>query len=110
MNEEHVGHEVLGQYKWQDIAVDTERETVSRGRRQLKLTRHEYRLLVLLLEQEGLIVGRSELAALGGGAERTVDSHICRIRRKLGPAARAIWTVRGRGWRFDAAAASIFVR
>jgi DNA-binding response OmpR family regulator len=32
---------------------------------------------------------------------RTVDTHVRRLRAKLGPHARVLTTIRGRGYRFD---------
>ncbi len=86
--------------------------TVDRGRHQvmvnacpLELTRSEFRLLDTLIRQPGRAFHRNELinAALGEDTmvlERTIDVHIRAIRRKLGPAAVAIETVRGIGYRF----------
>ncbi len=46
-------------------------------------------------------MSRAELAdeSRGGATERTVDSHVARLRKKLGEGAGAVRTVRGFGYR-----------
>jgi two-component system phosphate regulon response regulator PhoB len=71
----------------------------------LPLTRSEFRLLDTLIRQPGRVFDRTELidAALGEDTmvmERTIDVHIRALRRKLGPKADVIETVRGVGYRF----------
>ena len=68
------------------------------------LTRTEFGLLEVLMQQPGRAFRRSELidAAMGRDTlvlERTIDVHIRSLRKKLGPASAAIQTVRGLGYR-----------
>lgn len=68
------------------------------------LTRTEYRLLLLLAQQQGRVVERSQLledvwAAMPDMQTRTVDVHIQRLRSKLGAAGEMIETVRRLGYR-----------
>jgi two-component system phosphate regulon response regulator PhoB len=68
------------------------------------LTATEFRLLRLLLERGGRVQTRGQLLSdVWGYAEdidsRTVDTHIRRLRRKLGPEADRIETVIGVGYR-----------
>ncbi len=68
------------------------------------LTATEFRLLRLLLERSGRVQTRAQLLSdVWGYAEdidsRTVDTHIRRLRRKLGPEAARIETVIGVGYR-----------
>jgi two-component system phosphate regulon response regulator PhoB len=78
----------------------------------LDLTPSEFGLLEALIRQPGRVFARSELidAALGGDSlvlERTIDVHIRSLRKKLGPHALLVETVRGIGYRFrDPAAAN----
>jgi DNA-binding response OmpR family regulator len=69
----------------------------------LDLTAHELRLLSALAEAPGRVLSRSQLAsALVGDCvitERTIDTHLCNLRRKLGSARSLIETVRGAGYR-----------
>ena len=67
------------------------------------MTTTESNLLAVLLENQGNILTREELLSSAWGESyqgtaRTVDTHIQRLRRKLGRAARRIRTVRGVGY------------
>jgi two-component system phosphate regulon response regulator PhoB len=69
------------------------------------LTALEFRLLTNLLERKGRVQSRDVLLADVWGIEadvttRTVDTHIKRLREKLGQAAGYIETIRGVGYRF----------
>ncbi|EXG79574.1 winged helix-turn-helix domain-containing protein [Cryptosporangium arvum] len=75
---------------------------------QLQLTRREFDLLVFLSEHAGRVFDRPQLLRLVWGhqvicGERTVDVHIRRLRAKLERTGPAISTVRGVGYRLDAA-------
>lgn len=72
---------------------------------ELELTATEYKLLVYLAENEGKLCERGELLQevweLPPSLNtRTVDTHIKRLRQKLGGAAGYVETVRGAGYRF----------
>lgn len=80
----------------------------------VRLSYREFELLCFLAEHPGQPVSRARLlrdvwddapipldAELSG---RTVDTHVRRLRVKLGSHAGVITTVRGRGYRFDAGA------
>jgi two-component system phosphate regulon response regulator PhoB len=72
--------------------------------REMPLTATEFRLLRLLMERGGRVQTRGQLLSdVWGYAEdidsRTVDTHIRRLRRKLGPEAERIETVIGVGYR-----------
>jgi two-component system phosphate regulon response regulator PhoB len=72
--------------------------------KEIALTATEFRLLRLLLERAGRVQTRGQLLSdVWGYAEdidsRTVDTHIRRLRRKLGPEADRIETVIGVGYR-----------
>ncbi len=74
------------------------------GGRDVALTATEFRLLKVLLERAGRVQTRARLLSdVWGYAEdvdsRTVDTHIRRLRRKLGPEADRIETVIGVGYR-----------
>ena len=75
--------------------------------KEITLTATEFRLLKLLMERCGRVQSRSRLLAdVWGYAEdvdsRTVDTHVRRLRRKLGPEADRIETVIGVGYRLRA--------
>lgn len=66
------------------------------------VTPQEFRLLETLRDARGRVVTRPVLAdrlGLYAGGSRAMDVHVCRVRRKLGPAADLLVTVRGVGWR-----------
>lgn len=91
-----------------DIACDLDGRVVTRGGAEVALTPHEFNVLACLIERPGRALTRPQIAdaALGDGEEvsdRTVDSHLSRVRRKLGPdGAACIETVWGIGYRFRA--------
>jgi two-component system phosphate regulon response regulator PhoB len=89
----------------QGVSVDRRRHQAIAEGKPLALTRSEFRLLDTLIRQPGRVFHRTELidAALGEDTmvmERTIDVHIRALRRKLGPHADVIETVRGVGYRF----------
>jgi DNA-binding response OmpR family regulator len=89
------------------IAIDQERHLVRVKTRQIDLTATEFRLLALLIERRERTQSRDKLLNEVWGYEtaidtRTVDTHIRRLRQKLGPAGDCIETVRGFGYRIAA--------
>lgn len=89
----------------QGIKIDRRRHRVTAGNEPLELTKSEFELLVTLARQPGRVFNRNELidSALGDDVmvlERTIDVHIRAVRKKLGPFADLIETVRGMGYRF----------
>jgi DNA-binding response OmpR family regulator len=90
---------------WADVVVDLDARIVTVTGCAVALTPHELALLAYLVERPGRAVSRAQLAesVLSTAAltdERTVDSHISRLRKKLGAAGDRIVTVRGFGYRF----------
>ncbi len=74
---------------------------------EVTLTALEFRLLTVLLDRRGRVQTRTLLLDDVWGIEadvttRTVDTHMKRLREKLGPAGEYIETVRGVGYRFTA--------
>jgi DNA-binding response OmpR family regulator len=92
-----------------DLEIDTERYSVAFNGEALRLTPSEFDLLVALARHPGQTLTRQQLMDdLYGGAassvDRSVDSHIKNLRRKLESASdrRLIETVYGVGYRFVA--------
>lgn len=88
-----------------DLAIDIPRHSVSWRGDSLDLTATEFRLLTTLAERRGRVQSREQLLRDVWGYEsmidtRTVDTHMRRLREKLGPASRHLDTVRGVGYRF----------
>ena len=68
----------------------------------------EFNLLMELLQNQGRVRTRDQLLDRVWGYQfdgyaRTVDTHIRRLRQKIGPYAESIETVRGIGYRFKEA-------
>ena len=86
------------------LFVDTGRHDVEVGGKSVTLTPLEFRLLVYLMKAAGQVRSRDALLDHVWGYSsdvhsRTVDTHIRRLRDKLGEAADLIETVRGFGYR-----------
>ena len=78
---------------------------------EITLTPKEFELLVLLISNPGLAISRAQIQDRVWGMEylgetRTVDVHIRTLRQKLGDCGEMIETVRGVGYKFNAAALS----
>ncbi len=88
------------------LTLDPERFEVRCGDRKVELTKAEFKILQTLMENAETTVRRSTLmdALAPFGKEthsRTVDVHITKIRKKLGPCGNYIKTVRGVGYRIE---------
>lgn len=89
------------------LRLDPSRHEATLDGRELLLTALEFRLLKTLMSRAGRVQTREVLLSdvWGITAEintRTVDTHIRRLREKLGPAGDRIETVRGVGYKFEA--------
>jgi DNA-binding response OmpR family regulator len=90
------------------LAIDTAGKSVTRDGRPLDLTAMEYRILEVLSATPGRVFSRDEILdrlgeAAHAGYERTIDSHLARLRRKIEDDPRnprLLETVRGLGYRF----------
>jgi DNA-binding response OmpR family regulator len=87
------------------LVLDLEAHTAKLGELVLELTATEFRLLVYLMQNRGRVQTREILLdRVWGysfeGYSRTIDTHIRRIRIKLGLLQNLIETVRGVGYRF----------
>lgn len=88
-----------------DLLIDTDRHHVSVKENLIRVTSTEFKLLLELASRRGRIQTREHLLnKVWGytyeGYARTVDTHIRRLREKLGPLGEWIETVRGVGYRF----------
>ncbi len=90
-----------------DLAIDIDAREVTREAERISLTRVEFDLLATLTERPGTVLGRGQLGErIYGEAfeadDRTMDSHVKNVRRKLGrppDGGGYIETVRGVGYR-----------
>lgn len=86
------------------IRLDPARHQVTVNGKPVRLTSVEFKLLSMLMLRRGRVQARDRLLNEVWGYEslidtRTVDTHVRRLRKKLGKAADAIETVRGFGYR-----------
>jgi DNA-binding response OmpR family regulator len=96
-------------YRYQDshLEVDYVRKQAALDSHRLILTRKEYELLALLVENAGEIIPRQILLLRVWGytneiRTRTLDVHVRRLRKKLGSYAEEyIETIFGIGYRFQ---------
>ena len=89
------------------ITVDPNRHRVDVAGKSICLTAVEFKLLSMLMKKPGRLLSREMLLTGAWRYEtiintRTVDTHIRRLRHRLGRAAGAIETVRGFGYRLRA--------
>ena len=94
------------QLKQYDLAVDIERHQCLYRGEEIILTAKEFSLLTSLMRRPGRVLTRERLLeeVWGEGiavTHRTVDTHMKRLREKLGVAGELIDTVRGVGYRFQ---------
>src|SRR5205807_4309052 len=93
------------QLKIGDLLIDKPRHAVTFRKDTIDLTATEFKLLLVLAERRGLVQSRERLLRDVWEYERdvdtrTVDTHVRRLRDKLGRAAVYLDTVRGVGYRF----------
>jgi DNA-binding response OmpR family regulator len=90
-----------------EIQIDVPRHIVQVGAKVITLTATEFRLLEILARRRGRVQSRDRLLQDVWGYEnpidsRTVDTHMRRLREKLGDSSQHLETVRGVGYRFAA--------
>ena len=90
------------------IEIDADGRTVSVDGKQIDLSLREYELLKYLLENENVALSREKILNNVWnydyyGDSRTIDSHIKKIRHKLGKKGKYIKTMRGVGYKFEVA-------
>ena len=87
------------------VHIDIVRNSATVDKKPLNLTATEFKLLAALAGSPGRVLSRDNLLDRIWGqdcyvTDRTVDTHIRRLREKLGKSAKYIETVRGFGYRF----------
>jgi DNA-binding response OmpR family regulator len=93
------------------FSIGTQRVTHASGGtdREIDLTPNEFRILFHLAKNDGRTLSRAEILKEVWGEnlhviERTVDKHICSLRRKMGGIAHYIASVPGSGYQFRTSA------
>jgi two-component system phosphate regulon response regulator PhoB len=97
--------EVAAGIQFGTLRVDREAHRVWANEAELELTALEFKLLVTLYDRKNRVQTRAALLSDVWGIDadittRTVDTHVKRLREKLGDAGTYIETVRGVGYRF----------
>ncbi len=88
------------------ITIDQEGRTVKVDGKPIELSLREYELLKYLLDNENIALSRDKILNNVWnydyyGDSRTIDSHIKKIRHKLGKKGKYIETIRGIGYKFE---------
>lgn len=94
-----------GHLKFGDLVIDAPRHLVIYRGKQIDLTATEFKLIYILAQRKGRVQSREQLLQDVWEYNtlvdtRTVDTHMRRLRDKLGQAAMYLDTVRGVGYRF----------
>ena len=89
-----------------DIVIDKQRHIVMSTGSEVELTSTEFKLLLYLVEKKGCVQSREQLLQKVWGYNntadtRTVDTHVTRLRGKLGTPGDIIKTVRGFGYKIE---------
>jgi DNA-binding response OmpR family regulator len=93
------------QIVWKELRVDLPQHQATIKGKPIDLTATEFKLLLLLMQRRGRVQSREQLLRDVWGYDnlidtRTVDTHMRRLREKLGAMAKYLDTVRGVGYRF----------
>ena len=88
------------------IEINSDGRTVKVDGREIELSLREYELLKYLVENNGIALSRDKILNNVWnydyyGDSRTIDSHIKKVRHKLGKKGKYIETVRGVGYKFE---------
>jgi len=100
--------ETVEVFRLGSLEMDVGKYTVTVGGDAVELTSKEFELLKALIGAKGRVLSRDHLLGSVWGYERaleiesrTIDVHIRRLRKKLGPEGLRILTVKNVGYRFD---------
>ncbi|MES2692651.1 MAG: response regulator transcription factor [Verrucomicrobiota bacterium] len=101
-SEEPIAHLSFG-----ELEIDVPRHRVTLSGAAVELTATEFKLLEILARRRGRVQTRDRLLQDVWGYDnpidsRTVDTHMRRLREKIGPVADYLETIRGVGYRFKA--------
>lgn len=99
------GHPVPQRLTHGPLSLDLQSHRCTVHEQEVELTVKEFGILAALMSRPGRVLTRQQLLDEIWGEDisvthRTVDSHLKKIREKLGPVGQLILTVRGFGYRF----------
>lgn len=88
------------------IEIDVDGRTVKSDGKEIEMSLREYELLKYLVDNQGIALSRDKILNNVWnydyyGDSRTIDSHIKKIRHKLGKKGKYIETMRGVGYKFE---------
>ena len=88
------------------IVMNNEARTVTVDGKIVEMSFREYELLKYLMENENIALSRDKILNTVWnydyyGDSRTIDSHIKKVRHKLGKKGKHIQTIRGIGYKFE---------
>lgn len=88
------------------IEIDVDGRTVKVDGKEIEMSLREYELLKYLVDNQGIALSRDKILNNVWnydyyGDSRTIDSHIKKIRHKLGKKGKYIETMRGVGYKFE---------
>ena len=97
--------EITAQIEANGVIIDIDRRQVNYKGKPINLTATEFDLLLILAKTPGRVFTRNLLMDLVWGqdyygVDRTVDTHMSRLRQKLGGGGKNLQTVHGIGYRF----------
>ncbi len=92
--------------KWAGIEINRLNYTVTIDNQEVRFLHKEFELLYFLMNRPGMVFSRNNLLYHVWGedayfVDRTVDVHVTKIRKKLGPYGDCIETIRGVGYKFS---------
>lgn len=101
-----VGEDKKNLKDYDGIVIDKEGRNVTVDGKTIELSLREYELLLYLVENENIALSRDKILNNVWnydyyGDSRTIDSHIKKIRHKLGKKGKYIKTMRGVGYKFE---------
>ena len=90
--------------QWRGLGVDPVQHRVFANGAEVSLRPLEFKLITMLLEHPGRVFTRGQLleevwGISGDASSRTVDTHVRRLRERLGVHGEAVETVHGFGYR-----------
>jgi DNA-binding response OmpR family regulator len=97
---------ILPVIRFGEIELDTARKRLIINDKKVELTKKEYEIMKLLLENQGKVFSRNDLLSIIWGddvivSERTVDVNITRLRNKLGVYSQCLKNKTGYGYFFE---------